>query len=60
MTDHRGVPKRSLPAGLSTPRGVDLRHTPGLAEWTMRELAPFVAEEGVDLTTSGLVAEHIR
>lgn len=54
------VPKRSLPPRRRAPHQVEVRHTPGLADRTMQELAPFLAEEGIDLETSTLDLEELQ
>jgi hypothetical protein len=54
------MPKPSPPPRHQTPRGVEIRHTPGIADRTMRELAPFLAEDGIDLETSELDLEDLQ
>jgi hypothetical protein len=56
MGNDRSVPKKKrrspIPRPQARPRpaaGIEIRHTPGMADALMRELAPLLAEEGIDL-----------
>ncbi len=54
------MPKRRRPPRTVRSPGVEVRHVPGLADRTMRELAPFLAEDGIDLATSELDLQELQ
>jgi hypothetical protein len=45
-------PRRRVPA-TEPPLGPQVVHTPGLADQMLRELAPLLAEEGIDINNTG-------
>jgi hypothetical protein len=54
------VPKKRKQRPSPRPRQVEVRHTPGLADSIMRELAPLLAEDGIDLDDPDLDLETLQ